>query len=218
MEGYLFEKAKIFSEYVDTLYKLKVSVESTDPRYFIAKLLMNALYGRFGLNPIATETQILSPDKSEKILQERKNVSTIPLLSGNVMLTYNKLEGDGLDIANISIPISSAIASYSRIEMSHFLTKYQKNIYAVDTDGIKVDCMLSPSEIDNKELGKMKFEYTFKEAVFPAPKVYGGLLEKPYKNYKNELTKVKGLKSSISYVELKSILNKDKHLKFLQEK
>lgn len=218
LEGYLFEKDKIFSGYVDTLYKLKVSVESTDPRYFIAKLLMNALYGRFGLNPVATETRIVSPDISEKILEARKNVSVIPLLSGSVITTYDKTNDDEVDITNISIPISSAIAAYSRIEMSHFLTKYKNNIYAVDTDGIKVDCMLSPSEIDNKELGKMKYEYTFKEAVFPAPKVYGGLLEKPYKKYKNELTKVKGLKSSISYAELKSVLNKGKALKFLQEK
>lgn len=102
--------------------------------------------------------------------------------------------------------------------MSHYLNKYRNNIYAVDTDGIKVDCMLSPSEMDNKELGKMKFEYTLKEGVFPAPKVYGGLLEKPYKKYKTELTKVKGLKNPISYFELKRVLNKDNPLKIMQEK
>jgi hypothetical protein len=179
---------------------------------------MNALYGRFGMNPVATETSIVSPDKSEKIIKERKNVKVIPLLSGNVILTYDKLNDEEIDIINTSIPISSAIAAYSRIEMSYFLNKYKNNIYAVDTDGIKVDCMLSPSEIDNKELGKMKFEYTFKEAVFPAPKVYGGLLEKPYKKYKNELTKVKGLKNPISYMELKTVLNKYTTLKIMQEK
>jgi hypothetical protein len=40
----------------------------------------------------------------------------------------------------------------------------------------------------------------------------------PYKNYKTEITKVKGLKSSIAYSELKTILNKETSLTFMQEK
>jgi hypothetical protein len=135
------------------------------------------------------------------------------------MVTYNKVEDEEeINITNISIPISSAIAAYSRIEMSHYLNKYSNNIYAVDTDGIKVDCQLSTSEMHNKELGKMKFEYTFTEAVFPAPKVYGGMLEKPYKKHTTELTKIKGLKNPISYLELKTVLNKNNPLKIMQEK
>ena len=217
-EGFLFDKTNLFSEFVEKLYTMKVSLDSSDPRYFIAKLLMNALYGRFGMDPIFKETSIVSPIESEEIISKYSNVTSLVLRSGNVMLTYNKINSEDLRMINISVGISAAIAAYSRIEMTHFLTKYRDNIYAVDTDGIKVDCKLSPSEIDNKKLGKMKYEYTFKEAVFPLPKVYGGILEKPYKNYQNEMTKVKGLKSSIKYSELKTILNKDKALTFMQEK
>jgi len=102
--------------------------------------------------------------------------------------------------------------------MYRYLIKYSGHILAIDTDGIKVDCQLDPSEIDSKELGKMKYEYTFTEAVFPAPKVYGGKLEKPYKQYEKELVRVKGLKNPISYYGLKQILNKDKSLTIPQEK
>ncbi|OLD85472.1 MAG: hypothetical protein AUG81_12640 [Verrucomicrobia bacterium 13_1_20CM_4_54_11] len=102
--------------------------------------------------------------------------------------------------------------------MYHYLIKYGNNILAIDTDGIKVDCQIDPTEIDSKELGKMKYEYTFIEAVFPAPKVYGGILEKPYKQYEKELVKVKGLKNPISYGWLKTILNKDRLLPIPQEK
>jgi hypothetical protein len=198
---------------------MKSSVDSTDAIYLIAKLLMNSLYGRFGMNPEARETCIVSSYESENIIQSKKNVLIIPLASGSVMLSYDKYDTDeDINITNISVSISSAIAAYSRIEMSYYLNKYRDNIYAVDTDGIKVDCMLSPSEIDNKELGKMKYEYSFIEAVFPAPKVYGGILQKPYKGCKTEMTKVKGLKNKISYPQLKSILHKDKSLVLVQEK
>lgn len=218
LEGYLFERDFIFTEYINDLYELKNSVEDNDPRYFIAKLLMNSLYGRFGMNPISQENRIVSAVESERIIMERKNVNVLPLLSGNCLISYDKLEEDELDTANISVIISSAIASYSRIQMSYFMNKYQNNLYAIDTDGIKVDCKLDSSEVDNKQLGKMKYEYTFKEAVFIAPKVYGGLLERPYKKYKTEVTKVKGLKNQISYRGLKTVLNKNNPLKVKQEK
>ncbi len=224
LEGYLFEKQIIFSEYVDELYKMKTEASPTnlnnngDPvKYFIAKLLMNALYGRFGMNPISEENCIVSPEESEKIIMNHKNVKVVPLLSGNAFLTYDKLDDEDIDIADISVCISSAISAYSRIQMSYFMDKYSNNLYAMDTDGIKVDCHLHPSEIHNIELGKMKFEYTFKEGVFAAPKVYGGVLKTPYKN-KKELTKVKGLKMPITYLQLKSVLNKDNPLKIVQEK
>jgi hypothetical protein len=171
------------------------------------------------MNPIVEESLIVSSEVSEQILMERRGVKVIPLLSGKVFLSYLRFDEDNeeVDISNISIIISSAIASYSRIQMSYYMNKYQDNLYAMDTDGIKVDCKLDDSEIDEKELGKMKYEYTFKEAVFVAPKVYGGILEKPYKN-KTELTKVKGLKNHISYLELKSVLNRNHPIKLMQEK
>lgn len=124
---------------------------------------MNSLYGRFGMDPVAEESCIVSAEDSERIIMERENVKVVPLLSGNCFISYNKLDEDELDTTNISIVISSAIASYSRIQMSYFMNKYQNNLYAIDTDGIKVDCKLASSEVDNKQLGKMKYEYTFKE-------------------------------------------------------
>src|ERR1700679_4339508 len=102
--------------------------------------------------------------------------------------------------------------------MSHYLMKYTDNIYAIDTDGIKIDCYLDIDEVHNKELGKMKYEYTFIEGVFPAPKVYGGILEKPYKKYEKELVKIKGLKNPIDYNQLKLILKKNELLIIEREK
>jgi hypothetical protein len=179
---------------------------------------MNSLFGRFGLNPEASEVLIVSHEESEKILLEKSNVTVIPLLGGKVMVSYDVENVEEININDISVPISSAIAAYSRVEMSKYIRKYNQNLYSIDTDGIKVDCKLDDSEIDSKELGKMKYEYSLLEAVYPAPKVYGGLLTKPYKKYKHEIVKIKGLKNPISYAHLKLMNNKYNILELIQEK
>jgi len=179
---------------------------------------MNSLYGRFGMNPINYETVIVTAVESEKIVSAKKNVTVIPLLSGNVLVNYENVDlENSSSTQNISVPIAAAITAYSRIVMSYYLNKYRENIYAMDTDGIKVDCKLSPSEVDDKILGKMKYEYKFQKAIFPAPKVYSGILEKPYKG-KSEITKVKGVKIPLSYHQIESVLYRQSPLEIIQEK
>ena len=191
-------KKKLFPAFIEKLYKIKSSLNSSDPRYMISKLFMNSLYGRFGMNPINDESVIVTAVESEKIVATKKKVTVIPLLSGNVLVNYeNKDLSNSSSTQNISVPIAAAITAYSRIVMSYYLNKYRDNIYAMDTDGIKVDCKLSPSEVDDKILGKMKLEYKFKKAIFPASKVYSGILENPYKG-RYEITKVKGVKIPLS--------------------
>jgi DNA polymerase family B len=217
LEGYLFDKKNIFSDFIKDLYKIKSTYDSTNPKYQIAKLLMNSLYGRFGLNPEERETEIVSSDESDLIIANKKQVTITPLLSGSVIISYDK-DSEDVKIDNISVSISSFISAYSRNVMTHYLMKYADNLYAIDTDGIKIFGKLSDTEIDNKKLGKMKYEYEFYEGVFPAPKIYGGILTKPYKKYEKELVKVKGLKNPLEYLELKALLKKDTVIKKEQEK
>jgi hypothetical protein len=50
LRGYLFEKGNIFTDYVDNLYNLRLTYPKTDPMNYISKILLNSLYGRFGMN------------------------------------------------------------------------------------------------------------------------------------------------------------------------
>jgi len=50
LRGYLFDKANIFNLYVDDLYQIKQNHNKNHPMYLISKLLLNSLYGRFGMN------------------------------------------------------------------------------------------------------------------------------------------------------------------------
>ena len=49
LKGYKFQKDNIFRSYVERLYTIRTTYDKTDPMNLIAKLLMNSLYGKFGM-------------------------------------------------------------------------------------------------------------------------------------------------------------------------
>lgn len=48
--GYKFKPKNLFKGYVSTLYELRLQYPKTHPLNLIAKLLLNSLYGRFGMD------------------------------------------------------------------------------------------------------------------------------------------------------------------------
>src|SRR5277367_6949469 len=95
--------------------------------------------------------------------------------------------------------------------MSEFKTMDDITLFYSDTDSIDRNKPLDPKYIGS-ELGKMKLEHIFDDAIFLAPKVYGGITS----SY--EYVKVKGLKNPVSFNQLKPLLIKDANLKINQEK
>jgi hypothetical protein len=117
------------------------------------------------------------------------------------------------------VPIALSISAYARIHMSYFKTLSSVKLYYTDTDSIDIDKELDSSLIGSK-LGQMKLEDVFKESVYIAPKVYGGIGEKgsSYDKEIYELVKAKGYKNRILFTEVKSLLNKDSVLELNQNK
>jgi hypothetical protein len=213
--GYLFEKDNIFDNYVDFLYELKKKSGKGSPNYIISKLLLNSLYGRLGMNPIA-ETHLIIENKKALELYKRNNITNvIDLRNGKEMISFFNVapsfDGEKPDIKNISVVISAAVTSYARIYMSQFKTDKNLIIYYIDTDSADVN-----KEIDSKyigdELGQMKLEHVFDDAIFLGPKMYGGI------NKDYEYVRIKGLKNPIKFKELKTLLKKDQKLEIKQEK
>jgi hypothetical protein len=103
--------------------------------------------------------------------------------------------------------------------MSKFKTLKDANLYYMDTDSADIDKELDES-IVGKKLGQMKLEHRFKESVYLAPKVYGGVGVKYSDSEKEvyEYVKAKGYKNTLTYDQLKSLLIKDSELKVKQEK
>lgn len=226
IKGYYFEKANIFKEFVEDLYNLRLKYPKSDPMNMIAKLLMNSLYGKFGMDPdlalnkfyIVNDIELdnLMNDKSIIILTDPivLNISIDNSSNYLVSTSFKSTKSDDDDLnnsssLNVNIAIASAITAYSRIIMSQYLADDQLNIYYTDTDSITVDKPLDNKYIGN-DLGKFKLETEYKEAIFLAPKVYAG-----YTTDGKYICKIKGFTDTVprfALDELKTLLNINNHL------
>lgn len=96
---------------------------------YIAKILMNSLYGRFGMDDSFNEITIIDKDLLNKFLDEYPTIEIIEMLEldNKYLIKFKSsiIDIDNNDIdksnnLNINIAIASAITSYSRIHMSQF--------------------------------------------------------------------------------------------------
>ena len=230
LKGYQFEEGNIFEVYINDLYKLRLEYPKGDPMNMIAKLLMNSLYGKFGMKDEMTKLEILN-NKSEldkeiistKLEYYKNNLIDMVELEDHIIivskqladLKYNQKE-EIFHGSEVNIAIASAITAYARIHMSNFKNNPNFNLYYSDTDSVVIDKALSDNMVGNK-LGQVKLEYTISKAVFLAPKVYGLITEDG-----KEIIKAKGLTKetikNINVSDLELLLKIDSNKIFKQEK
>jgi hypothetical protein len=161
---------------------------------YIAKILLNSLYGRFGMDDNFSEIIVIHKDYYSDL--ENKyfdHILKTQELDDYKLVTLDKTDSQNDDSThNISIGIAAAITAYARIHMSQFKNNSKINLYYTDTDSAYTDSKIDESLISSTILGKLKLENVCKKAIFLAPKVY--CLE----TEKNEfIYKVKGLKHEV---------------------
>jgi DNA polymerase type B, organellar and viral len=133
--GYTFEKANIFKDYVDTIYNLRLKYPKSDPMNLILKLLLNALYGRFGLDDNYGIIIITEKDNIYKY----EDVKDIIDIGSHFIIKYkdylDKIDSllNENEIHNVNIAIASAVTAYARIHMSQFKNNPNFNLYYSDT-------------------------------------------------------------------------------------
>lgn len=165
--GWKFKAIKgLFSNYIDywTDKKIQAKKDNNTALYRISKLMLNSLYGKFGLNP---------------------NVrSKYPYLSEDGVVKYSLYEPEIRD--SIYIPVASFITSYARADIirssqrikDYSMKKYGKDLYVYsDTDSIH--CLFDEKEdlsdildIDDYRLGAWKLESKFKRGKYLRQKCY----------------------------------------------
>ena len=207
--GIAFTKSDLFSKYINKLYHVKCSTPRDDPMYGISKLLLNSLYGRFGLNPSLPDTIFVKADQIVKLAK-----LNIEIDFGNYKLasSFGMLP---LSIAGESnVGIAAAVTAYARIHMSQFKNNPNFNLYYSDTDSIYIDKELDNSFISETVLGKLKLEKVLSKFVGVGPKFYGGVDAFNGK----EFSKVKGFSSSLTINQLESLLIKGNSLSLDQSK
>lgn len=225
--GYTFKQGKIFHSFVRDMYNIRLKYSKDQAMNYIAKLLLNSLYGRMGMDDRFTYSSFISKDS---YLEYEKKYSSkildITDFGDNYLIevegdeTRSMLE-DRTEIHNINISIASAVTGYARVLMSEFKNNTNMKLYYTDTDSIFTD--LNPSKlnklisdiVDTKSLGKLKLETISSIAIFISPKVY-------YLRTIDceEIYKVKGLNKNIPLSELdfKHLLTKSNTIQKSQDK
>ena len=230
IKGYEFDKANIFSDYVNKMYNLRMQYEKGSPMNLIAKLLMNSLYGKFGMKLDSTEIDMYDSSTEwgmerlhdhiklyAETIQDYIKIDNHFLIVRNTRLSYKYDEEldmyHGLDV---NIAIASAITAGARIHMSYFKNNPDFNLYYSDTDSAVIDKEL-PAYMVGSVLGQMKLEHIIGKAVFLAPKVYG-LVDVNGAT----IIKVKGITKNtaaeLTFDNLERLLVKDSSKEFTQEK
>lgn len=172
----------------------------------VAKLLMNSLYGRFGMKNIDSKSLILNREELNNYYLKNHVISE-DKLDKDLYLVEVLDESINTDS---SVSISSSITSYSRIHMQ-LIKEYCINngikIYYFDTDSLITDKPLPDNFVSDNILGKLKLEYKIIEGVFLGPKIYGFSYLDNEGNTK-QIIKIKGYKDSnkLSLDQLKDLL------------
>jgi DNA polymerase type B, organellar and viral len=206
--GYSFEKECVFEGYVNLLYSLRLEHPKSHPLNYIAKILMNSLYGRFGMDDNFANINVIHKDYYLDF--ENKffdNIIEKIDLEDYILVRYMTDENiDDLGTHNVSIAIAAAVTAYARIHMSQFKNNPKINLYYTDTDSIYTDSDIDESLISDKILGKLKLENICDKAIFLTPKVYCLKLESGEIVYK-----AKGLKYEVDLTmeDFENLLLKD---------
>ena len=209
LEGIVFTKANIFSDYITKLYDIKSNTSKDDPMYGISKLLLNSLYGRFGLNPDLNNYYFY-----HKNLMPKNKAIDIELTLDDYYLVCDINSKNVMEGSESNVAIAGAVTAYARIHMSQFKNSNLFNLYYSDTDSIYIDKELDSKYVSDNELGLLKLEKVLSKFVAVGPKFYGGV----ELNTANQFSKVKGLSNSLTIEQLEYLLVKDNIISLKQNK
>lgn len=235
IRGHEFDTAIIFREFVEELYAIRMQYEKGHPMNYIAKLLMNSLYGKFGMSSESTTVEIFNISTEAKLIQFHQLLDKIsssvqdftmfddPQGHKHVIVVRDNLSKyshtdsvDNYHGSDVNVAIAAFITAGGRIWMSLVKNSTNFNLYYSDTDSAIVDKPL-PSVMIGDKLGQFKLEHTIQRAVFLAPKVYGFITTSG-----DTVIKVKGIKqdalSALKIQDLENLLMKDSTKEFNHDK
>ena len=233
IKGYQFEKGDLFSKFVTTLYEMRQEHPKGHPLNSIAKLMLNSLYGKFGMRNESTRADIyaINSESDRSYFKQLLDIwgtsvkdfvllgnQLIVIRDATIDLLNNPENGDNYHGSETNIAIASAVTSEARILMSTFKNNPHYTLYYSDTDSAIFDKAL-PAELVGNKLGQVKLEHVIKKAVFLAPKVYALITDSG-----EEIIKIKGVtqkgiqKENINFSSLEALLVQDSMREFTQEK
>lgn len=146
---------QLFREYIDKWNAVKVEATKAGnkPRRTLAKLQLNSLYGKFGMNP-KTRSKIPYFDRNEKTVAYK--------------------DGEPEERKPLYIPVAAFVTSYARdITIRAAQSVYDRFLYA-DTDSLHLSGYDLPAalDVDPVRLGAWKHESSFFRGKYLRAKSY----------------------------------------------
>jgi len=93
LKGYQFQKGYIFKDYINKMYNLRLLYPKGEAMNLNAKLLMNSLYGKFGMKSQTTKVEIISTKDINKYLEKfNTSISEMIYLEDHIILNINTNE------------------------------------------------------------------------------------------------------------------------------
>lgn len=199
--GYKLKKGvNVFTKFINYYFDLKRKAEQmkNDGLRMLAKLMLNSLYGRFGLKYILSTTKIVSSSEFKELSLKHKVLDSFRFDEENDLeyIRYSKEPSDIIKDLDInlynkliskeggceedfivrSLPISAMVTSYASCFMHQFLNLSDNECYYTDTDSAVLKHPLDPKYVGD-ELGQFKLVAKIKRAYFISPKLYCLILE-----------------------------------------
>ena len=114
IKGYTFNKGRPFKNIIDDLYKLRLEYPKSDPMIYIAKLFMNSLYGRFGMNDNFNEIRIVNENSLNDLINNK--TLSIQDIYNNVYYFIDSLsQTQKLAVIHISMSITILFCLFTLI-------------------------------------------------------------------------------------------------------
>ena len=108
------KKQNIFESYVKILHNLRNEYPTHNPLNYIAKLLLNSLYGRFGMQDNFDNIKIIHKNLLNEFELENLDSIIDEIDLGDHVMVFFKEKSDEEGIThNVSVGIASAIKAYS---------------------------------------------------------------------------------------------------------
>lgn len=230
IKGYEFEIGYPFKSYLYRMYDLRMKYPKGDPMNDSAKLLQNALYGKFGMKPEGTVIDMFDTNDQDQVdilngmldaygqsVQDFVKIDNYLITVRDNISQYKYTEEiDMFHGVDVNIAVASAVTANGRMWMSFFKNNSDYKLYYSDTDSYFFNRSL-PAEYVGSNIGQLKLEHIIVDAIFLAPKVYA------FKTIEGkEIVKIKGItqdtKSDINFAMVESLLVKDSSKEFNQEK
>lgn len=151
---------KIFHKAINHLYEKRKASEKNSVDNILTKLIMNSMYGKFGINRHRENIEVFNPKKHGGLVPEYTLDTEIGEF--NLVKTEKILENSFGNVA-----IASQVTSYARVKHYNEMMALS-NVYNCDTDSYWTTDELETGD----ELGEIKLEDRILRACFLLPKTY----------------------------------------------